>query len=121
MRLGRQRSNGISSESSSPHGGYSRKNDVCRLQHDTHVFGVGVCGKVWFRDLDSSTMFNGRGNTNAIDDPDNLDPVITYRHVLSSNVGVQYVQSEMFAMQYDRIFAVTPCMYDHLALIVAGS
>jgi len=36
-------------------------------------------------------MFNGRGKTNAIDDPDNLDPVITYRHVLSSNVGVQYV------------------------------
>lgn len=66
-------------------------------------------------------MFNGRGNTNAIDDPDNLDPVITYRHVLSSNVGVQYVSSEMFAMQYDQIFAVTPCMYKQLVLIVAGS
>jgi len=35
-----------------------------------------------------SAMFNGRGKTNAIDDPDNLDPVITYRHVLSSNLGV---------------------------------
>jgi len=56
-------------------------------------------------------MFNGHGKTDAIDDPDNLDPVITYRHVLSSNVGVQYVLSEMFAMQYDWIFAVTRCMY----------
>ena len=57
-------------------------------------------------------MFNGRGKTNAIDDPDNLDPVITYRHVLSSNiVGVQYVPSKMFAMQYDQMFAVTPCVY----------
>ena len=36
-------------------------------------------------------MFNGRGKTNAIDDSENLDPVITYRHVLSSSVGVQYV------------------------------
>ena len=56
-------------------------------------------------------MFNGRGKTNAIDDPDNLDPVITYRHVLSSSVGVQYVTSKMFVIQYDRVFAVTPCMY----------
>jgi hypothetical protein len=66
-------------------------------------------------------MFNGRGKTNAIDDPDNLDPVITYRHVLSSNVGVQYVPSKMFAMQYDRMSAVTPCVYNYLVLIVAGS
>lgn len=58
------------------------------------VKGIDVCGKVWFRVLDSalpSVMFNSRGKTNAIDDPDNLDPVITYRHVLSSNVGVQCV------------------------------
>ena len=40
-------------------------------------------------------MFNGHGKTNAIDDPDNLDPAITYRHVLSSNVGVQYVLVEI--------------------------
>jgi hypothetical protein len=60
---------------------------------------IGVVAMFWFRILEfrildsalPSTMFNGRGKTNAIDDPDNMDPVITYRHVLSSNVGVQCV------------------------------
>lgn len=64
-------------------------------------------------------MFNGRGKSSAIDDEANINPVVTYRHLLR-DTGVQYVQPLLLCLSWTsfRPFASSNPLSVHFVLLL---